>query len=320
MKHTDRRPTLALTGSALVGPLLAGAGVLLVQANRERLPERLAVHWGWNGEPDRWQSLAGATVTAAVMTALLPLIVVGLGAAIHRSGRGPLAGIATGMAVFIGGLSFGGLLAQREGEAPQAFPAQWTMPAAAGALLLGLVMWRWGRMVPPVLEGARPPLPSDAARLDLAPTARVAWTGTAALPTRGVVAITGLAIAPLLVVALLGQVWVLLIALLLAALLAVTYSARVVIDANGLRVAGLGFTWARVPLERVASAESGRVSPLREFGGYGWRLGIDGRRGYVTRAGDALVVHRIGEPDVVVTIDGSAEAAAVLNTLASRVA
>ena len=60
------------------------------------------------------------------------------------------------------------------------------------------------------------------------------------------------------------------------------------------------------------------TSPLREFGGYGWRIGKDGSRGFVTRSGEALVVERVGEPPVVVTVDDAAEAAAVLNTLASR--
>ena len=98
-------------------------------------------------------------------------------------------------------------------------------------------------------------------------------------------------------VALAGFAWVWLLALALGALLALTLSARVTVDTSGLRVSSAGLSWSRVPLERVASAGTTTVSPLREFGGWGWRIGVDGRRGYVTRAGEALVVHRIGEPD-----------------------
>ena len=162
-------------------------------------------------------------------------------------------------------------------------------------------------------------MPENAARLAVSPTTRLAWTGRAALPRRGVAAVAGLVIVPLIVVATLGQAWVLLLALGLTFLLALTYSARVVIDHDGLRVSSMGLTWTRVPLERVASAAAGTVSPLRDFGGWGWRMGRDGRRAYVTRAGEALVVERIGEPAVLVTVDGAEEAAAVLNTLASRV-
>jgi hypothetical protein len=197
--------------SAVVGPVLAVAGLLLTYAVRDRLPEPLAVHWGTSGQPDRFASLSEAAVTAAAMTALLPLMFVALGAAWHPSARGPL-----------------------------------------------------------------------------------------------------------VVVAVLGLPWMLLLAVAIVALLVLTCSARVVVDGDGLRVTSLFVTWSRVPLERIAEARTGRVSPLREFGGYGWRIGRDGSRGFVTRSGEALVVERVGEPSVVVTVDGADEAAAALNTLASR--
>jgi hypothetical protein len=290
-----------------------------MSAGRDRLPERLAVHWGWNGEPDRWQSFIGASATAAVITTLLPLLVVGFGAAVHRSGRGPLAGVAAAMAVLIGGASFGLLLAQREGQLATPLPIQWMVLTAALALVLGTAVWRWGRVVHSPVGSGRPPMPADAAHLDVTPTTRIAWTGKAALPAWGVPVTVTVAVAVLVVVASVGEPWLLLLALGLAAPLAVTYSARVVVDSTGLRVAGLGFTCGTVPLGRVASAEVGRVSPRREFGGWGWRIALDGRRGYVTREGEALIVHRIGEPDLVVTMDRAEEAAAALNTLASRV-
>ncbi|MDC5696222.1 hypothetical protein OO014_03060 [Intrasporangium calvum] len=50
----------------------------------------------------------------------------------------------------------------------------------------------------------------------------------------------------------------------------------------------------------MAAGEQGQVSPL-------------------TRAGEALVVHRVGAPDFLVTVERADEAAAVLNTLDSRV-
>lgn len=69
----------------------------------------------------------------------------------------------------------------------------------------------------------------------------------------------------------------------------------------------------------MAAGEQGQVSPVREFGGWGRRIALDGRSGYLTRAGEALVVHRVGAPDFLVTVERADEAAAVLNTLASRV-
>ena len=92
---------------------------------------RVAVHWGLHGEPDRWQPFAAAVVTAAVITTVMPLALVGLGALMHRSARGPLAAVAGGLAVFLGGVLFGGLVAQRPGQVPQAFPPQWAVPTSA---------------------------------------------------------------------------------------------------------------------------------------------------------------------------------------------
>lgn len=314
----DRRPTHALAASALVGPLLAVAGLLLTYAVRDRLPERVAVHWGPDGGPDRFASLTEAAVTAAAMTALLPLVFVVIGAAWHPSARGPLAGFGGAVAVFLGGLLFGSLTSQRPGEVAQAFPTVWLVPTLVLAAAVGLALWRWGRLRPPPLDSTPRHLPAEAVRLDVPATTRVAWTGHAALPNVGVLLVVLLAITPLVVVAVLGMPWLLLLAAAIVALLVITGSARVVIDAEGLRVTSLFLTWSRVPLERVAEARTGTVSPLREFGGYGWRIGKDGSRGFVTRSGEALVVERVGEPPVLVTVDDAAEAAAVLNTLASR--
>jgi hypothetical protein len=132
------------------------------------------------------------------------------------------------------------------------------------------------------------------------------------------VAVTGLLLLPLVVLVVLGLVLPLVIVLVVTAALVATLSARIVIDDSGLRITSLGLAWSKVPLERVESASTRTVSPFGEFGSWGWRIAIDGTRGYVTRRGEALVVHRVGEPDVVVTIDEAGVAAATLNTLVAR--
>jgi len=316
---TDRRPTHALVASAVLAPLVAAVGTGLAYAVRDLVPDPVAVHWGLDGEPDRWQPFGAAVVTAAVITTVMPLALVGLAAVMHRSARGPLAAVAGGLAVFLGGVLFGGLVAQRPGQVAQALPPQWAVPTLALTAIVAVGLWRWGRTTPPEVTGAREPLPVDAPRLEVMPTTRLAWTGRASLRVGPTVALAVVVLLPLVWVALAGLAWVWLLALALGALLALTLSARVTVDASGLRVSSAGLSWSRVPLERVASAGTTTVSPLGDFGGWGWRIGVDGRRGYVTRAGEALVVHRIGEPDVVVTVDDADEAAAVLNTLAARV-
>ena len=124
--------------------------------------------------------------------------------------------------------------------------------------------------------------------------------------------------APLAWVAVSVSPWLWLVAGLVGGLMVAVTSARVVVDRDGVRVSTLGLSWSRIPIERVASAEVGQVSALGDFGGWGWRIGRDGRRGFVTRSGEALVVHRRGEPDVLVTVDDARGAAAVVNTLAAR--
>jgi len=142
---TDRRPTHALAASAVLAPVVAAVGTGLAYAVRDLVPDPVAVHWGLDGEPDRWQSYPSAVVTAAVITIVMPLALVALAAVMHRSARGPLAAVAGGLAVFLAGLLFGGLVAQRPGQVPQAFPPQWVVPTLvlSGAIVVRHGPIRW---------------------------------------------------------------------------------------------------------------------------------------------------------------------------------
>ena len=315
-------PTRALVMASLAGPLLAGAGIASLFAARDELPSQIAVHWGVDGTADRFASFDEAWLTAGLITVLAPLVLVIMAAAMHASVRGLLSGLAGGLAVMLGLTTFGTALAQRghaDGLGADVHPGPWLGAGLVAGLLVGVLIWRVGRWTPPPVSPHREPLPADAPRLDVTSTTRLAWTGRAALSRSAMVTLSVLTLAPLVALAVIGEPWIWLIVFAIAGILLITLSARVVVDAAGLRVSSLGLTWSRVPLERITSATSANVSPLRDFGGWGWRIGREGRRGYVTRAGVALVVHRSGEPDVLVTIDGADQAAAVLNTLASRV-
>ena len=104
---------------------------------------------------------------------------------------------------------------------------------------------------------------------------------------------------------------------LLIAILTVTMLVfRVRIDRRGLLVRSLiGWPRTRIPLDDIDDVATATIDPLREFGGWGWRIAVDGRRGVVLRAGEALQVTRAKGRVFVVTVDGAAEAAAVLQTL-----
>ena len=60
------------------------------------------------------------------------------------------------------------------------------------------------------------------------------------------------------------------------------------------------------------------VSPLRDFGGWGWRVGHGGRTGIVLRSGEALLVEQTGGRSLVITVEDAAQGAALLNTMAVR--
>ena len=94
-------------------------------------------------------------------------------------------------------------------------------------------------------------------------------------------------------------------------------SARVVINDNGIRVASAGIPWLRVPLAEVREASGSSVNPLVDFGGLGMRYGR-GKRGFVTRKGEALLLDQADETKTYVSINHADQAAAVVNTLLQR--
>ncbi len=71
-------------------------------------------------------------------------------------------------------------------------------------------------------------------------------------------------------------------------------------------------------MDRIHQADVIAVRPLADFGGWGWRIGRDGRQAFITRGGEALRIERQGEPDLVLTLGDAAAAAAVVNTLKDR--
>ena len=55
-----------------------------------------------------------------------------------------------------------------------------------------------------------------------------------------------------------------------------------------------------------------------EFGGFGWRIGLDGRTGIVLRTGPAIEVERRDKRPLVVTVDGADVGVATLNAYLAR--
>jgi hypothetical protein len=314
----NRRRALALLG--LVAALSVGVGTTLVLAAGDRLPDPVATHWGTDG-PDGFTSLTGLLWMSGGLLAGTALVFGALTVLIAHAPRGLLVGIGAGTVVALSVLVYGltlqqsGLTDAREAPGGGAF----LLAAPLGGVLVGGGLGYLARSQPPVLPATRTPLPDDAPRLIGVHPQDVPWRRHIGMRVRLLAALVLLVLLP---GALLAWVepWLLVVPVGLAVMLLLTAQATVTVDRRGLTVRSAVLTWLHVPLERVAVAGTTTVHALTDFGGWGLRVASDGRRGFVLRSGEALRVHRIGEPDVVVTVDDAATAAAALNTLAGSLA
>jgi len=151
------------------------------------------------------------------------------------------------------------------------------------------------------------------------------WMGTASMPRSGVLGIglVGVVLVGAAAVMLLQvpeRAWIPLLVLVVVCLaLAATASFRVRAGAGGLSVRSqLGFPRLQVPLEEITSVRAIECHPFAEFGGVGWRVGLDGRTGIVLRSGPAIEVSRRTKGAVVVTVVGAETAAATLQAHLDR--
>lgn len=167
-------------------------------------------------------------------------------------------------------------------------------------------------------------VPADAPRLALSDSESASWRQGIQVP--GFHWIAGAGGLASLVLAMLSTIagvpwagyWAGIIAFI-TILLVVMGRWQVEVDHTGVTVSPL-ISWprTRVPLDEVIQAEVVPVSPLGDFGGWGYRVGREGAVGIVVRSGEALKVQRTGGRVLVVTVDDAATGAALLNTLADR--
>lgn len=298
--------------------LLAATAVAL--AWRDRLPDPVASHWGTDG--------VSGTSSFAGLLALLPAVGVPFAvlawAIAFFIGRAALtrrfaAGLAVWVAGFAGGLTLVMLAAQL--DVPRAADARdiggGMALAFAGPLVLGALA-AWVTPGDAALP-ATAPVPASAVRLPLPDGELATWVRRIDWVHPAVVVAICTAFAVLLGVTT-GAWWYagVLFAFLLVLVGGLT-GWTVTVDQRGLVArARLPRPRVVVPLVEVEHAEVVTVQPLREFGGWGLRMGLDGRVGVVLRGGEGLQVTRTGGRRVVVTVDDAATGAALLNTLAAR--
>ncbi|NEC15052.1 DUF1648 domain-containing protein [Streptomyces sp. SID8014] len=315
------RRLVALVALPFVAASALAAGVQA--AASDRLPARLAVHFGVGGVPDRFESPAQFLVTVAALLLLggaAWTVLVVRGARGGGAGTGMATAMGWGLAAFLGSISV--LLLQLNADA--ADPAEVRLPLwhFGAALAVALTAGFLGHALVRRLVPAWPPdrESSGAERLDLPRHGRAGWarrTGSWPLLLAGLVTLC--VAAALLLVS--GTSWWAGIVLLLSGLpLVLMAQADVTVDQRGLTVRLSGLPWPRlsVPLDQVVTARTRSVNPLGEFGGWGYRV-TPKRSGLIYRSGEALVVRRTGDGrKFAVTVDDAGTAAALLNTLAER--
>lgn len=274
---------------------------------RDRLPHRLASHFGSGGRPN---DTAGQLEYVLVTTGLL----VGLGVIWMLIARGVRSLLVTGWALagFIGALMAAILYANL--RTPVDFPF-WRFATAVGvAVLAGGAGWWLARFVPSVLP---PPAEGPVERIDLAAGETAGWARHA-----GARPLLALAVAVVVtgVVVLTVSGWQAAVAPVVVGLVLMAFARPyVTVDRRGLTISTGRLPWPRIriPLDQVEQATSRDIDALKDFGGWGYRFRA-GSSGLILRSGEAIVVRRRSGRDFVVTIDGSSDGAALLNTLAER--
>ncbi|HEY0118261.1 MAG TPA: DUF1648 domain-containing protein [Cellulomonas sp.] len=312
---------LATTVWTLAVPLaLLVVAVLVVLSWRDDLPHPVASHWGAAG-PDGSSSLGGTLAVLVVTVVAFSLVAWLVGLLMGRTSvvRRTAAFLGMWFATFLGTLVVGSLAVQRGLADWRQAPDLGLVPlvAVAAGLVLGVLAAVLTPGDAPLPATAR--VPADAPRARLAGTAGASWTGIVAFTRPWLAAAIGVAIVA--AVALLTRSAAL--AVPIAAVLGLVGLTlgpwTVTVDERGLTARTvLPRPRTVVPLAEVESAEVVQVDPIRDFGGWGYRLGRAGRAGIVLRPGEAILVHRSGGRELVVTVDDAHRGAALLNTLAER--
>lgn len=323
----------ALTRSRLLGlwlPLVIVTVAVVVQlVLLPQLPDPAAVHWGASGEVDGW----GPAWSFPVLTAVLGGGVIALTAVAAQAGRSRMGGaldlrFTSAMNLWLAGF-LGSLLTLLVGvqagidDASAVDMPFWLMlPSLALGLALGAAGW----FLTPHIKSDQPDGTTPDA-VALRPGEQAVWLQT--------VSMSGVAMA-VMIIAVVSSFAILAFAVVVAepspetwiiGLTALLVSAAsIAMTVFHVRVDGAGFTvrsalgWPRttVPTAEIASVEVVQVSPLGDFGGWGWRYNPGYGQGIVLRAGDALRVTRTNGKKLTVTVDDAATAAALLRGLQER--
>jgi hypothetical protein len=325
-EHTQlARAQLAALWVGLVIPLaLTFAATVVVALWLPRLPDPVAVHWGVSFAADGyaapWSLVALALGTGLLLSGLW-LVGSLQRARPHSALWGPSFRLMP--AIVLGTVTFLEIIAV--GTARMQLDLERASDATGIGWLLGIGVIVWvavtagAYFVQPNVRISAPNA-AVAEALPLAPTERAAWFGEVRPSTAfWCISVPTLAIffgATLwsFVVGASEVAWILLAsAVMVTALMLTNTWFRVRVDAAGLEArAPLGWPVYRVAAEDVAQVSAVQIRPFAEYGGWGVRLAPSGF-GIVIRTGEGLLIERRSRPrSFAITLDGAAQAAALL--------
>lgn len=323
--HNARRRYVVV---GVIAPLaITAIAVVLMLAWLPDVPATVATHWSGDDGPDGFAPAWTVPLFTAALGAGLTALFATFALVPSREGEwGPtqrlLGAVMLGTSVLLGitlTWSFG---MQRGLEDAHDAPSV-LVPLAVGAgvgLLAGVAGWFAQPNV--TTSGGRAATPRAVAALALAPGERAVWVRTTTMSRVAMLGITAGIVALALGTVALGltgsQAWWIMLAttLLLLVLACATFVFRVRVDRAGLTVrSSIGVPKFRIPLDDIAEARVTTVHPTAEFGGWGIRIGLDGRFGIVLHSGEALQVTRRDGRVFVVTVDDAATAVALLDAM-----
>jgi hypothetical protein len=281
---------------------------------------QLVVHWGSGDRTGPWWTYA--VLVAAITLPVIALIGFFMLRATRMAGMNPwMPAIAMGITVFhAAGLGVGSVVLNASSFAP-------ALPLAAGLVLaIGTALLTW-RLLPREAPASTRIEAADA--LPIRSGEVVAWTGRTELPAWFAALIAGaaavlLVLGVFLLVTVGPQVWpIFLPAAILPVVLTTTAQFVITAGPRGFLVrSAIGWPRFRVPTSDLATAAVVAVDPMADFGGWGirWVIGPNrkGRWGIITHRGPALEVFRRNGRSIVVTVEDSGTAAAVLEIYANK--
>ena len=276
-----------------------------------RLPTRIPSNWHGRTPTD--------TMALAPYTAVFALLTLGLGLlmdVLRRRVGEPVSQRVLGAA----GVGVPAGLAALHVGILRSVPAQqppYELPLGA-VLVAGLVLLAASALGAAIVQPVeRRGAPIDHEPLRIAPGEAVVWTGSSSAPTWSwaLVAVVGGAAVGLLIVDL---PWAALLLVVLGVAVTTLLQATVTIGPAGVaaRLGPLRMVRFHIALQDVADVHAEMVDPLA-YGGWGLRW-LPGVRGLILRSGPGLRIEQVDGPDLVVTVDGAAEAAGVLQAHMDR--